>query len=331
MLPAQAQQRRILLADLAGLDPAREQVLLLPPDEGFAVESFEAIASYVERGGILVLTGGVPFYNEYHRIPGGWETRRNAPESWRARLRIGWDASWTKPGVVPAMADAKPEPRWASHYPVTSAQAQRATRFLTDAKLQPGDELIPLATASQDGWNGIAAGAIRYAGRPGGVVVVPLMEMQPGVTREEQGALLVAAMLHAFHAGVERFFWYELHAPEAKSFDKEDHFGLLHADLSPKPAWHAYRTLIRLRPPGSAVLTTSAPDAAPVRWSWRRPDGVVVHALWQQSGEAVAQRMPAGTTEACDFLGRPLPRTAEGTIRVGAAGAFVTGPERLDP
>ncbi|MBN8527108.1 MAG: beta-galactosidase [Planctomycetes bacterium] len=330
MLPEKTQQRRILLSDLAGLDPAREQALLLPPDEGFPVEAFEAIASYVERGGILVLTGGVPFYNEYHRIPGGWEMKRNAPDTWRARLRIGWDASWTKPGIVPAMADAKPEPRWASYYPVTSAQAQRATRFLTDAKLQPGDELIPLATAQKDGWSGTAAAAIRYAGRPGGVVVVPLMEMQPGVTQQEQGALLVAAMLHSFHAGVERFFWYELQATEGKTFDKEDHFGLLHADLSPKPAWHAYRTLIRMRPAGSTVVATSAPDATPVRWSWRRPDGVSVHALWRQSGDAVAQRLPAGVTEVCDFFGHPLTPAADGTVPVGATGVFIVGPAALD-
>ena len=34
--------------------------------------------------------------------------------------------------------------------------------------------------------------------------------------------------------GVERFFLYEFRAPEKDPFYSEDHFGIVHADFSPK-------------------------------------------------------------------------------------------------
>lgn len=328
MLPPGASQRRITLDGLAGLDPQRDQVLLLPPDEGLVVDAFPVIAGYVERGGILVLSGGVPFYNEYRRRPdGSWDIHRNAPDTWRRRLGIAWEASWTRPGV-PVTAEAHPDPRWAAQFPVTAAQAQRATRFLTPAALGAGDEFIPLATAAKDGWSGTAAAAIRYAGRGGGTVVIPLMDMQPGVDQADQGCLLVAAYLHALHNGVERYFWYELQATEGKAYDKEDHFGLLHVDLSPKPAWQAYRTLIRMRPPGSTAIASPVAGAALARWGWRRPDGTTVWALWNQDGSS-AVRLPAAAA-VCDFHGAPL-AAADGVLQVGRGGAFVSGPAALDP
>lgn len=331
MLPAQASFRRVGLDGLAKLDPAREQVLLMPPDEGVPSAEFDAIAGFVERGGILVLPGGVPFYNAWDRqADGTWTIRRNIPDAFRRRLRIGWAAQWNTPGV-PAHADAVPVPRWAGLFPVTAAQAQRASRFLTPALLGDGDELIPLAQAAKDGWTGIAAAAIRYAGRGGGTVVIPLMDAQPGVSPDEQASLLVAAQLHALHNGVERFFWYELQSPEGKDFDKEDHFGLLHADLSPKPAWAAYRTLIRIRPPGSVAIASPTTGQVVARWGWRRPDGTTAWALWCQAGEqTVTARLAGPAATATDFQGRPITLPADGALRVGPAGLFLTGPTALD-
>jgi hypothetical protein len=332
ILPAGSTSRRIAVADLAGLDPARDRCLLMPPSEGFPQAQFDAIESFVRRGGVLLLTHGVPFYNAWQRTAEGtWSMQRNVPETYRQRLRIGWEADWTKSGA-PTKAAVKPVAQWAALFPPQIGQIQHATRFLTERALQPGDTFTPLVEASHEAWRGCAAALYRYGDLKGATVVVPLMETHPGVGEAEQGQLLVASYLHALHAGVERLFWYELQATEWKDYDKEDHFGLLHRDLSPKPAWGAYGTLVRLRPPGSTVLASPEPGKAVARWGWKRPDGSCAWALWRQEGEAPATlRLSGAVTEACDFLGQPVAIPADGRVTLGPAGLFLAGPATVTP
>lgn len=51
----------------------------------------------------------------------------------------------------------------------------------------------------------------------------------------------------AFKNGVEAYFPYELQAPEKDPFYAEDHFGLVHRDYTPKPAYLEYKRYILAR------------------------------------------------------------------------------------
>ena len=65
-----------------------------------------------------------------------------------------------------------------------------------------------------------------------------------GVSEAQQAAYLTNAVSIAFANGVEKFFAYELKAPETDASDPESFFGILHSDYSFKPAYLAYRDAI---------------------------------------------------------------------------------------
>ena len=49
------------------------------------------------------------------------------------------------------------------------------------------------------------------------------------------------SILVSLAVGVEKFFAYELRATESDPYYSESHFGIVHRDLSPKPAYDAIR------------------------------------------------------------------------------------------
>jgi hypothetical protein len=85
--------------------------------------------------------------------------------------------------------------------------------------------------------------------------------------------------LLAFSYGIDRVFWYNFRSREADRSEKEDCFGLIHADFSDKPSMQAYRTLTRFCPDGSTRPTIKSNDNI-FRVQWMTPDKHVVRAIW---------------------------------------------------
>ncbi len=73
-----------------------------------------------------------------------------------------------------------------------------------------------------------------------------------GVSEAQQASFITNAAAIAFANGVEKFFVYELKAPETSSSDAESHFGILHSDYTFKPAYLAYRDYIVRKESGAA-------------------------------------------------------------------------------
>ncbi len=120
---------------------------------------------------------------------------------------------------------------------------------------------------------------------------------QPGnkpVSSDVAAAYLTTLVLEYYRAGIPRSYLYELaderHDPRNR--DPQQHFGLLHANLKPKPAYHALHNLISLLSAGgpargqmddpSAAATTL--DGAPIHTlTMQRGDGSQVLAIWLTS------------------------------------------------
>ncbi|MBO7680510.1 MAG: hypothetical protein J6S75_12660, partial [Thermoguttaceae bacterium] len=122
----------------------------------------------------------------------------------------------------------------------------------------------------------------------------------------DQARFLASAILLARCASVEKFFRYELQSPECDPVDKESHFGLTHADISPKPAYFAYQTLIRAVGEGAADFRRdTVGDIEQVRF--RRADGKFGWAVWAPGRAQTARLSVAGqVAEAFDYLGNPV-------------------------
>ncbi|MBN1844699.1 MAG: hypothetical protein JW810_03380 [Sedimentisphaerales bacterium] len=331
MLPAGGSAEAVLLKDLPDLSVAKYNVLLLPPAESFPADYFEALEGYVRRGGILILTHGVPLYYSLRREPDDTWKRQGVDDSYRRRLRIGWEAWWTRQDV-PRQSTRLQVPEGLKDRIHPPAARTEASRFLTDQGLESADRLIRLLTVEEGSYRGVVAAAIDLKGTlKGGLIVSTLQQDFRGVSPETQARILPRAYLLSFQAGVEKVFWYNFRAFENNLYYNEDHFGILHRDLSPKPAYEAMQTLIRVRPAGSRQRPIAGQQANLYCLSWQRPDGRVGWALWQTGGAESQTLVCQGPLqEAYGHRGNPLEFDRQGqsvTLKLDDAPLYLIGPQ----
>ena len=124
-------------------------------------------------------------------------------------------------------------------------------------------------------------------------------------------------------------FWYEFQNPRVGQIDKEHNFGLVHSDLTPKPAYQAYKTLIEARPAESET-TFFAVDGDFVRAGWKAPDGTGGVAVWRAGGcQDVELKFTGKVTKAFDYLGNEIAVPSE-KITLSPKVLFFLGPESVE-
>lgn len=330
MLPEQGRIVRLTLTQLSQLTPLTHHALLLPLEEGFPVESFDTMERYVRDGGTLIFGQGVPLYFTMRQSEGGSWQRGDAGGDYRRRLRIGWEAWWTRQGVPQAVKHLSVPAPYADRIRLND-RAPAATRFLTDALLKPGDRFIPLLQAADGDYLGTTAAVFDLSGDLKGAVIVAALQAEyRGILHDQQAAMLARAYLIALHSGVERMFWYNLRARENDPFYNEDHFGIIHRDLSPKPAYRAMQTLNRARPVGSVPLKDNWQDAALFYPAWKHPDGQTVWAVWTVApDEETTLTVKGDAIEAFDLFGSPVSLQADNgamTLTVTHTPVYLIGP-----
>jgi hypothetical protein len=163
----------------------------------------------------------------------------------------------------------------------------------------------------------------------------PTHEGPRGVTPAVQAEMLTRTFLLALQSGVDVVFWYEFQAPERKPDYNEDHFGIVHRDLSPKPAYVALKTLAHARPAGSKILAGPWQSGQVYHPGWQRPDGRNVWALWRVGDEKKqALRVEGAPLEVLDSLdGTPIHVKTEGNrveLVVSEKPVYVVGPTGLE-
>jgi hypothetical protein len=152
-------------------------------------------------------------------------------------------------------------------------------------------------------------------------------------TEEEQALYLPQTFLLSLRFGIEKCFLYELQAPEQDDFDPEEHFGIMHRKLEPKPAFHSYTALTRVFTEGSVIDTSlewNRKDFCAV--SWTQKNGTRVWAIWSPDGERkMTVNIGKGFQYAGNHLGHPLPITETvKTLSIGPSVTYIVGPATLD-
>ena len=331
----------ITLEQLETLSLDQYETLVLPPGESFPSKYYSQIRDFVISGGTLILSGGVPFYYEDRPDETGiWRTdKAYAPENFRREMRIGWRASWTSPGT-PEITPIEPTETLCQAAPDAEVLRQAtsrmyANRYYTDALLKEGDRMIVLANGVKDDFR--AASAVIYqfnSDWKGRILITGGSPFGVLTTQTDQARFLASAVLLSRCASVEKFFWYELQAPERDPNDKESHFGLTHADISPKMAYYAYQALTRAVGEGASDFQREATDDIE-RVSFRRADGSRGWAVWSP-GRVKKARLTLGGTgkviEAFDYRGNTVTLdqllSPEGG-ELGLGAIYIIGPEEL--
>ena len=265
--------------------------VIYPFNETFPADTFDDVYEFVKEGGVLVDIGGAAlWYPCTETAPGvfHWNKRGEDAEPMRRKLRLSLDAFWLNPAL----------PREGRAFPTAAALAagyqgdpagERVRRFQKPDRLRPEDQWVPLLTMTPGNANAkapaIAASLIRYGGDLKGCLAV-CGNFGGGanpVDETVQARYLVRAMAIAFALGVEQCYWYEFRSTETDPHYSEHHFGLTHADFSPKPALLAYMDFIAHRPPGSVQRDVPLRDPETGLWrsEWTRPDGTVAGVRWK--------------------------------------------------
>lgn len=119
---------------------------------------------------------------------------------------------------------------------------------------------------------------------------------------DEQARRVARIHLIAFAYGVDKVFWYKFRSNELDPYYSEDNFGMVHADLSPKPAYYAYKTLIKMLPSGSTRPVLTIKDGI-YKAEWKRPDGKKITAYWCKEG-ATYIKLNAKPTMIVGYMGK---------------------------
>ena len=108
---------------------------------------------------------------------------------------------------------------------------------------------------------------------------------------------------------------------------REHHFGIIERNLTPKPAYHAYKTLTEHCPPQSTRPVLSVKGDVYLA-SWSKPDGDKVYAVWRIQGSGNEKLSIRGTVkEIKDHLGNRL--TSTGLPPVSDGILYFTGDSGL--
>lgn len=238
---AEAWGPRRLAAELS--TNAVDAVML--PKERFPLDALDALRAFVAEGGVVIALGGVPMYYAY---------RDGAPvegvdcNAVKRSFHVGWKAWWTDKDLPDWMRAFATDEAVAHGYRADPA-GYRVERFLTDEFLAPGDRMVPLLVGTDKaGKPAVAAAVYLFGSDLKGAFIASSCDVGNGGTSEaDQAKFLVRSLEIAEAEGVEAYLPYELQAWEGDPLYSEHHFGLCHRDLSPKPAWEAYRKYIQRR------------------------------------------------------------------------------------
>ncbi len=276
---------------------------------------------FVRQGGTLIDFGGLPLYA---KLPDRAEWLRRfhiAPKAWWMDGR--YPKRCTVSPVVPSIA---------------AAHRFKGERFLSGDYCGEGDEFLPLVSGlSTNGQRCVAAAVYRFGGDlKGRAIISTIFDHQHRTTSEaRQGRLVARTMAILAACGVEKAFWYEQrsneHGPNSR-YEGACHFGLLRGDYSEKDGFAAFRTFVRMCPPGSSIRAEPWDDSAEgfCRVRWERPNGMSCGILWK-TGNMVERIIPfCGNAKFFDHLGRAVgiaPSGGPSKVKVSGAPLYWVIPD----
>ena len=310
-------------AFLSALAAGDVDAVFYPFSERYPVETADAVVDFVTKGGTLVCAGGIPLFYALRdgRPTQGWSM---SPEGIRdrERLRIGWEAWWMRKSLPQSLRVFATDEANKAGCKSDPAGCE-AIRFFSRAFLKAGDRMIPLLKGrDKQGGEAVAACVYRFDSDMKGAVVASSVGTLCGSTDENRQALLLArALALAMTLGVEKYFCYELQAPEEDPHYSEHHFGICHRDLTPKPAYRAYATFARMRPAGSLASPEKWHDEQKLVYfpQWKRPDGRTAGMIWTVSDKptTVNRSFAVGSVTFYNVFGEEVKLKSDGNGTYG--------------
>lgn len=287
----------------AALATNRYDAVVLERKEHYPAAAQEQLLEFVKRGGVLVCVGGAALWYPAKAAGDGREYN-----SWvlRNALRFELDAWFLNKRIPRHVNDvylSKPTQALWKWRP----NEQTCMRFFKPSGLKPGDEWIPLLRSDMgNGYTADGVVAIKYGSDLTGALILSGVWDRQGCrvcSPERQAEVLVRAYLLSLACGVERVYWYEFVAHEYDASDCEEHFGIVHRDLTPKPAYEALAALTRLGVESGKVKLLKGAEGV-YHVTWTMGDGRVTGALWSTAEGGAQVNVADADARFLDMYGR---------------------------
>lgn len=285
--------------------------VVYPFDETFPADTIDAVNAYIRDGGVLLDMGGLPCY---FGMRGSEPVKGMQHGGALGRFPFGYRAWWSdKNGAYPERAQVFATERGIAEGVKQEPTGFVARRFLYPDRIGKDSEWIPLvAGKTTNGVDIVGAAVIRYHGeRKGAAVLCSLYARSMGTNNEENQARFTARSLGlAFAEGIEAYFTYNLRSFEVDPYYSEHHFGLMHADFTPKPAFSAYGNFTRERPAGSVNKAGVWHNDERTLFfpQWTKPNGVKCGMIWALRGKCGKRvlKFTGGTPVFHNMYGRKM-------------------------
>jgi len=300
-------------------------VLVVTGSEGFPAKYFPLILDYVKRGGTIILPYGAPFY--YDSSENGW---KSVGDLYARQLHIGELFWWTNKAKtlnaqeMPSLV--KPNKKFGYSYTYRfDKRSGKTARYLTKDNLKDKDEMIPITYAGNEKYMGVVAALYKLnSDLKGNIIIQTRLNTQRYVDKEQEQARRVARFyLTSFAYGIDKVFWYKFRSCELDSTYSEDYFGVVHKDLSPKPAFYAYKTMTTMCPSGSTRPTLTI-NGDIYTSSWKKTDGTKVTAKWSPNGICYID-LPIQSVKIYDYLGKPVRLQRKGKLMITSGITYIIG------
>lgn len=295
-------------------------------NERFPAGMEDEILTFVRSGGVLAALSGMPLWQGYAANADGTMTavKSATGAALRKTLGIATEAEWSNPNLAGRI---RVKPVKGLRGIVTPPGGFLSSRFLTDKAIVKGARFIPLLVGTDKAGKDACASAV-YKFKGGGAVLVSAFSsacLQKACDEEGQKRMAVRSLAILLAEGVERAFWYDLDAEERVADSSSHHYGIVHADFSPKPVHGGIAQFTKMRPVGSKNLERTWHDDGRTVYfpQWKRPDGSVAGLVWT-SREAKDGRLTfEGTPTFRTIDGNTLavPRDSDGTYRLPLSGS----------
>ena len=270
--------------NLYKLDPKDVPIIIPSVDESYPIKYFDGLLEYIRKGGTLISLHGLPFYYDSSNYNGETTTYRSRTEDLKTlykKLHIDYVFNDNQLACeyglnfIPNRCEVVNE-RLANF----KTSVLKSSRFLLTSNLSYGDSFIPLIYAT-NGWkNGAISGIYKLnSDMKGNVAVYTNLDFYPTISEEIKTERLPRLFLCAFSLGVEKIFLYEIISDERDITNKEHHFGILNSNLSRKPSFYSYKTLIRMCPNESTRPVIEYKKGV-YKADWKKPNGKHMVALW---------------------------------------------------
>ena len=304
ILDAPKSVKKITFSGIKQLDIKKNPILLISSNESFPQVFINDLFAYIGRGGTVLSAGGFPMFYDLRLKPDGTVERKIVGPAGSKAFRLGIPYSTiVKKKYLDAPNQLEKFEVAEGFKGITPAGVMEGMRFTDTSSLIKGDKYIPILYGIYKDVKEPIAGIYKYADLKGNFVVInPFLDQV--ISENIQAQFMARQLLTAFSLGIEKVFVYNFRSLEF-DYTRESHFGIIRKNNELKPAYHAYKTVVKML--GETAKPNFTRNGNVCIADWKRADGCKVYAIWSIFNNHGKETIDVGgeVVEAYDMYGKP--------------------------